>query len=212
MGYSDFIHSLNGIFQPKNIIFGGIGGLLAFTIANNHTSNSQHIIFVTGFMWIIASSLCYLFHEIFQAKEKQDLIEEKMSHVLKAEQATERLIQLNQFVRLNTAFNDTQVNRIEEIIDVGIRVVNKSAKIFPEHQTSNAICHFLSVHFPLQVHRFSTVSRDSYFYERQELFKATIQQIYDELHESDRIIDKHSEEEYVQKYETFIFQCAGGVA
>jgi hypothetical protein len=110
--------------------------------------------------------------------------------------AVESLIALNQSARLDPRLTDGQVAEIENVIDVGLRVVDAASEKFTGHPMSFEICRIVSHWLPDHVNRFAAMSETARQAGLEEFFSA-LQSLRKELEENERLIQQGDEIKYV---------------
>lgn len=110
--------------------------------------------------------------------------------------AVESLVALNQSARLDPRLTDGQVAEIENVIDVGLRVVDAASEKFTGHPMSFEICRIVGHWLPDHVSRFAAMSETARQAGLEEFFSA-LQSLRKELEENERSIQQGDEIKYV---------------
>lgn len=109
--------------------------------------------------------------------------------------AIDQLVTLNRTTRLNPDLSDSQVAAVENVIDVGLRVVGAASEKFAGHPASFEICRIVGHWLPDHVNRFAAMSEAARQAGTEEFFSA-LQTLRKELEEAERFIQQGDEIKY----------------
>ncbi len=108
----------------------------------------------------------------------------------------ESLLALNQYSRLEIRLTEGETHGIEEVIDVGFRVIASVERKFAESAMTTEICRILSHWLPDHVKRYANLA-DATRKSSAAMFVKALSDMRDELLEFERVADQGSEIEYL---------------